>query len=390
MLPAKNKSTLKTFLKILLFLFIAACVDPARPEYKFYDKLLYIEAFASTTENASSVVIYQSNVDYVNFRNDLIEDAEVHFDHVDTGERVTLIFDGDRYYPPTDFRVSTGESWRLSVVLSDGRKYTSEVETVAQPVPINGLSASFDNDLVYLESEDRFVPGHTITVDFDDPQGPDYYLWDFRSFEKNEFCAYCEEGVYRNGECIPNYQFPHRRDYHYDYFCETSDCWRIRYNDRFSLFSDELSDGLSQQGLPVADVVLYTRENILVEVQQFAISKAAYDYYDVINDIIDKSGGLNSPPPSAFIGNLVNPEDEEDLVLGRFTAAAAAIERIFIYREDVEGVALESSHPLNVEQCVEVCPVDHCIEGGPCKRSISAPCVEGRFRTGIRPEGWVD
>ena len=63
-------------------------------------------------------------------------------------------------------------------------------------------------------------------------------------------------------------------------------------NENIKIFSDEFANGLQITGLPVADVLLYTKENIVIELQQFSLTPKAYDYYRILKDIVDNNGGL--------------------------------------------------------------------------------------------------
>src|SRR5690606_14002460 len=121
----------------------------------------------------------------------------------------------------------------------------------------------------------------------------------------------------------------------YTYTCEEP-CWQIRYGNEVNIFSDQFSDGTLVRNLAVGEVVLYTTRNILVELQQFSLSAPAYRYYKTLKDLIDNNSGLNAPLPAALVGNLYNPADSEDIVLGRFTAAATTVTPLFIERIFVE------------------------------------------------------
>ncbi|HAI38656.1 MAG TPA: DUF4249 domain-containing protein, partial [Maribacter sp.] len=99
-----------------------------------------------------------------------------------------------------------------------------------------------------------------------------------------------------------------------------SDCWQIRYNNRVNILADEFINGSTFE-LPVANLLLYNKSKILIELQQYSISASAYKYFSVLKDIVDDSNGLNAPPPAALLGNIINPNDEEEVVLGRFTVA---------------------------------------------------------------------
>jgi hypothetical protein len=131
--------------------------------------------------------------------------------------------------------------------------------------------------------------------------------------------------------------------------------------------------------LPVADSLLFTKRNILVELQQFHLTPEAYRYYKTLKDIIDNNSGFNAPLPAALVGNLFNSSDADECVLGRFTAASTSVRPLFIERIFIEENQLEDllkTQPEGME--------------APAVQVFTAPCQENRFRTSREPEGWID
>nr|WP_318312708.1 hypothetical protein [Muricauda sp. DH64] len=51
---------------------------------------------------------------------------------------------------------------------------------------------------MYREEYERFIPGHSISLDFNDPaEATNYYLWGFRSFERPTYCQICYNSIYK-------------------------------------------------------------------------------------------------------------------------------------------------------------------------------------------------
>jgi hypothetical protein len=367
---------------VVVFIPMVGCVDPVTPEFQIEEGLVFIEGFASTSPRASFVTISESAIEFgvkvVNF----IGGASVSFENVDSGRTVLLTEVRDTYLAPPDFVVVPGETWKLSIVLANGNRYESTPETILAPVPINEISVRYDTELEFREIYGgKFVPGHAVSISFDDPPADtNNYYWSYRSFENLDYCEKCYEGVFRNGECIPA-DIPGPGLRYFDYICET-DCWRIRFPESVSVFNDQFSNGNTVSNLEVGNLLLYTKENMVVEVQQFSLSPAAYDYYKVLKDIVDNSGGLNAPPPAALIGNLSNPENSDEFVLGRFTAASSSVASIYIERESIQEPPLETREPIVLEPLVG--------SPYPPPATNTAPCSETRFRTANEPNGWID
>jgi hypothetical protein len=356
------------FFIVLIFQAIS-CVDSAAPEFDFLDGLVYIDGFASTSPEASFVNLNISGTDdFGNFTNKFIPDATVTFKNVATNEIVFLLEDSGVYVPPSGFVVATGDIWKLEITLPDGSTYESDPEKVLTPIPITSIDATYDAKLFYNEALNKFAPGHYVSVNIQDPdEEGNYYFWNFRSFENLRWCEWCENGVFREGKCL------NRGNTNYSYRCD-SDCWRIRYSEEIKVFSDEFTNGTTISDLRVANIPLFNKEDIVVELQQFSLSLPAYEYYKIINDLVDNSGNLNAPPPAALIGNMFNPTNVKERVLGRFTAAATSTASVFIDRTNIRDTQIDRIIPRITEM------------SGP----TSADCGENRYRTGIEPAGWIE
>lgn len=361
-------------LKKLLFLFapilLVSCIDPVAPEFDYFNGQIYVEAFAASAPGSSYVIINRSTTEFGLYRNVFEVGAKVSFRNLETDLVVNLEERESDYAPPADFAVAIGETWELNIRLKDGRQLQSEPEIVVAPVAISDLSVVYNPELKYIDAFKRFAAGHQVLVSFDDPVEQDnFYYWRFKSYEKLIICQYCPFGKFRNGQCETNTE-------EFSYACET-DCWRIRYNEKIELFSDKLTNGMTISSLPIADVLLYSNKDILVRIEQLSLSPKAYEYYKTLKDLVDNSAGLNAPPPAALVGNMFSTDDSEEFILGRFTTTATATFAITIERSGIEENPLEDSPPFK-------------FESGLGEVVVTEPCNEGRFRTGIRPEGWQD
>ena len=353
------------------------CIDPVAPEYEFVDGVMIIEGLASSQPGTSYVNINRTSSEFGIYRNIFEQGAEVNFTNLETGEEVALQEQLDTYVPPDDFVVVPGETWELNILLANGRRYRSLSEKVLSPVPIVDIKATYEKELLFREDSQKFVPGHSVSVSFNDsPNDKNYYFWRFRSFEKVFICEVCTGSILRNGLCVDD-----SRARFYPYFTYQCDqeCWTIRYNESIEIFDDEFNNGNLVSDLPVADVLLYTNEDILVFVDQLSLSFDAYQYYRRLKDIVDNNGNFDAPPPSAVVGNIINPNDEDEIILGRFTATSTSIASIFIDRTNILEDQVDPAPSISVEP------------SPPFEPNVTiAPCVEGRFRTGIEPEGWID
>jgi len=372
------KQCKRAWLLILFSLLYLGCIDPVAPEFQFVDELLIIEGQASSTPGASSVVINRTSSEFGIYRNIFQPDAQVTFENLDSGEVVNLEEQIDVYVPPRDFVVSPGSTWQLNVLLSNGNRYRSLPEKVLASVPISDISATYEKELFFREGLGKFIAGHSLSINLEDAVNEkNYYFWRFRSFEKLILCRICTGTILRNGNCIPDSRTLGVADY-FTYPCDAS-CWTIRYNESIEILDDEFINGNTVNTLPIANIPLYTTEDILVSLEQVSLSFDAYQYYKRLKDIVDNNGNFDAPPPAAVIGNLFNPNDDDEIILGRFTATSSSTVSIFIDRSDILEKEIDPRPPLSQEPYPLFSP-----------NITFAPCIESRFRTGIEPEGWIE
>ena len=91
-------------------------------------------------------------------------------------------------------------------------------------------------------------------------------------------------------------------------------------------------------------------------------------------DQVSASGGLNAPPAAPLLGNIFNPDDPSEIVLGNFTAAGVSSKSIFIDRSPLLELPIRPDDNLILETCI------------PCPTSY--PCMETFNRTSVEPTGW--
>lgn len=371
----------KLLQKISLFLLsftLITCTDPVKPDYQFMDGLIYVDAFIGTTEGSSYATIKKSVINQYYYKNVFVGGATIYFVNADSKEKIQLLEESSQYLPPSDFKGELNESWFLEVNLPNGKQYLSEIETINPSVPIKELKATYNKQLEFSEDYDKYVPGHEILITFDDPENQtNYYYWQFKTYDKVQICKICNFGYYRNG-CIGFETIIPGKPEYYTYWCD-SDCWQIDYGNKIQIFSDKFSNGTTTTSLPIVNILLNRKTKVLVEIQQFSLTPKAYNYYRTIKDLIDNNGGFNAPLPAALIGNMYNPQDSNEYVLGRFTATSATTTTIMIDRTMIAESPLEPQIIPSQES-----------NPAPMPYVYTAPCVESRHRTTIKPEGWIE
>jgi len=76
------------------------------------------------------------------------------------------------------------------------------------------------------------------------------------------------------------------------------------------------------------------------KVAQYSITEEEYTYWSQIDDIVNIDGNFFDPPPGTVQGNLFNPDDPKDKILGYFSTSGVAFKRLFANPETT-GVFVE-------------------------------------------------
>lgn len=63
---------------------------------------------------------------------------------------------------------------------------------------------------------------------------------------------------------------------------------------------------------------------------QYSISEEEYEYWEQVKDIVNIDGSLFDPPPGTVKGNLYNPNNPQEQILGYFSVAGCAYRRDFM------------------------------------------------------------
>ena len=342
-----------------------------------------------------SVSVRKSKLEYGLYVTTPILGCEVSFINKNQNKIISLNEIEGVYLPDNNFKINPGEKWELNVVLPNGENYNSIPEIAPSIVNVNSVNAIFNDkvtSVISLSGVERDISGHKIFVDFDDTiDEENYYLHRFKVYEKTVTCKTCTDGVYRNGECLvldfPPYQRFQRAYYlanrDFTYGCEVP-CWNINYNDETKIFSDEFTNGLNVKLYEIGNVPLISDNPFFVTVQQFNITQSAFNYYKTLKDVSENTSSLNAPLPTALIGNLFNPNNIEEFVLGRFTVASESNSSLFQNRKDLRDKVTNNASAYGIKK------IDPEIYGMPLPEPLTyfAPCEETRFRTAIEPQGW--
>lgn len=232
----------------------------------------------------------------------------------ETGNLYQLQEMGDGSYASPILNLNSTLKYRLRITTSGQHQYQSDY-TVPKPAPaIDSLTWMQDGDV-------------HISVNTHDPSGNTrYYQWEY--VETWEYDSQLESawGV-KNGLAYP-----------IDSSEQVHTCWIDSNSTSINVAtSAKLSeDVISQQ--PVAIVhygsnKLSKRYSILVK--QYALSREAYEYWQLIKKNTEQLGTLFDAQPSELMGNIHNVSDGQEPVIGYISAGTAQQKRLFIDPQQV-------------------------------------------------------
>ena len=360
------------YVSYIFLLFLASCVDPVVPAYDYATGFVLVEGDIVAGADGSGVRLQRSVLSFGSYRLNPITEARVYCVTSDGAETEWPPGAESGYYlPPAGFVARPGEAYFLRMQLASGELIESQPETIPVPGQFENLRVRFEQEAYYSDSRDRFVPAFTLLVDTRDTDpGDNFYRYTHRTWNQTPICFTCRNSVYRNGSCIetPASRLVDR----YDYLC-SDPCWVISTGGSFRLSTDELNPDAATEALPVARIDYTGSGKILAEIRQHAITRRAFQYYEVLQTLTEGSSGLNAPLPAPLYGNLVDVSDLETTVLGFVGGSSVFARRLLWNRDSTDG------EPLFLPPQPMLEPVD--------PSPPTAPC-DGPNRTTVEPEGW--
>lgn len=229
------------------------------------------------------------------------------------------------YLSPASFRGEIGNTYTLEIITGDGNTYRSTPQTIRATPPIQSLQLRF----VELPSLDPVVvpSGVEITASWQDPADEEnYYSWRIN-------------GIYRINTSEANLPgacciFDPRDN-------QARDCWINERGLQGSeiAFSDTQVNGqvitkvvglIEDDGLRFASNAVPLDRQYYVEVEQYAISREAFEFNERIKTLQNIDGEIFDPPPLSIRGNIANVDDPSEIVIGHFGAYAVQKRDIFI------------------------------------------------------------
>ncbi|HSB93113.1 MAG TPA: DUF4249 domain-containing protein [Flavitalea sp.] len=244
--------------------------------------------------------------------------------HIETGASVSVESEGGAFtvlpeITPGTYEDSTSadpsQKYRLHIRTSDGREYASDFVPVIIGPMIDSISWKRKDDNVAI-----FANTH------DESNSTRYYRWNYK--ETWEFhSAFISNWEYVNQKII------YRVNNNIFTCFQSNESSAIIHASSAKLVTDIISEA------PITTVsngsekisVLYS-----ILVNQYPLTKDAYEYWEQLKKNTEKLGTIFDPQPSANKTNIYCLSDPTEMVIGYISAGNIVSERLFIYNQEVQ------------------------------------------------------
>lgn len=324
-------------ISIFILIALSSCVKVYSPNINASDESKYVvtgqvtaDAQTQTVNISQTTPISNPSYKPVVGCKVTIQDNEDHsFNMVDLGNGDYSTLVDPQYLVP-------GHVFRLDIVTPNGDSIISGNDTLQKVPPI---------DSIYYRIKDTI-----IAATGQKQKGIQFYL---NFIGTSADSRYYRWSVYETWEYHASYPM----EYYYDgtlhhinpteYYAKYT-CWHTRrIPEIFTITTKDLSqnkfDNLPLQNVSSDGAKLANGYSMLVE--QFALSKQAYDYWNQMQINSTQEGGLYQKQPIAIRGNLHDITHPNKEVLGFFSAESASSKRIFI--SHVPGLTINYVKPCH-------------------------------------------
>ncbi|MBK0403279.1 DUF4249 domain-containing protein [Adhaeribacter sp. BT258] len=316
----------KNLFLVLALSWLSSCIKPYDLEVEEQEKLLVVNGMI-TDEPGPYTVNLTTTFKYGSYFSDIspsVQQATVTITD-ETGFSVKLAekYPGVYQTDSSAIRGRVGGRYTLRVNLRDGKQYVSETEELRSAPPIGRLYARLKPVVMVNERNDQVTVNYvSILVDTKDPGNErNFYRWTMNNTYEVTTQPGNFMGVDRNGRPVPA-----PKD-----CCHQ--CWISEKNTVGNVLSDLQFNGNALIAREITNIPFkpqYFQNKHFVEVRQLAISEGAYNFWKTLDDQIAGTGSVQEPAPANAVSNIKNEANEQEQVLGYFSAAGASKKSFFI------------------------------------------------------------
>jgi hypothetical protein len=259
-----------------------------------------------------------------------------------------------------DFSVDYLRNYNLEVVTLDGKRFRSSPEPLIPVAKADGLDLTLinvqePNALNELEPVPHVEISVNTPVTFSPDGSRSRFRWSFQ--ETYRLTDAPEDNMIEPKTCYLTQSLGSTEEASYDPNERGED-----YISSLPLFQRRVSD-------------VHSEGNYMTVVQH-SLSEPAYQYFDQIGQLLERSGSLFSTPAGRIVTNFSNTENPDDEVFGYFYATEIDTIRVYI-APDAVGSPPPRCPPTF--ETMRACPLEECCD-----------CLDVDNSTTIKPSWWTE
>ncbi|MCF8367763.1 MAG: DUF4249 domain-containing protein [Bacteroidales bacterium] len=369
-----------------------SCVDEYLPKISKYENLLVVDGLLTNGSGPFTIHLsFSTSVDkpeYKPYTNCLV----YILDNMGNEAELNEIEDGKYETVVGEIEGVVGRSYKIKIVSPNGKTYASGFEELLTPLEI---------DTLYPNLEYQTVSGYT----FDLP-GYQFYLSTEVACEINTYVLWQLEKTYQyNADYTIKYIYDDRLLLPFSPSDSLFTCWKTSKIDEILLFNTSTLSVPVIEEFPILFVSTATRELMTrysLLVNQLTLTKETFDFWNNVREQNSGETSLFTQQLYHIRGNVENLSDPAESVLGYFTVAGKASQRIFV---DKPQTNIEFYYPVCVVGDGEIDAYKYIRWTDPITWPLyvvrdetarlalpQAICTDCRERGGdiFKPEFWID
>jgi hypothetical protein len=155
------------------------------------------------------------------------------------------------------------------------------------------------------------------------------------STELEEGCKIYLDSYDPSKECLFfRWDYTETYEYQVPYDVINKICWVTERSDEILIKNTSLYNQARVSKYPILFITNKTdklKERYSILVNQYSLNESEYDFWEKVQNISEKVGGLYDITPMAISGNIVCNTNPEETVLGYFSVSAVTRKRLFIH-----------------------------------------------------------
>ena len=287
---------------------VSGCVKPYAPSLQITDNS-YLVIDGLLNADSSSIIRLSRTRNLSDTTPSIPEKAAQVFIEGQTGSLYAFQSTAEGEYTSENSSLNPLDKYRLKIITANGKQYLSDYLEVKQTPDIDSL---------HWEQHDAIF----IYVNTHDPSSQSrYYRWEFT--ETVEYHAWYESYLdFQNGQLV----FLNPDQYRQICF-KTFPSTDILVASSAALSEDVISHQLLQK-IPNDNSKISQRYSI--EVRQYVLTPDAYQFWQILKQNSEQTGGIFDPQPSQLKSNIHCTTNPQEPVIGFLSASSVKTKRLFI------------------------------------------------------------